>query len=158
MFYQTEVQSFIRVSPVKFGVPTPQAVLEELREQFENYVSKELGIVIGVSSILTIGDGIIVPGDGAAYYDTHFKLLTYKPEIHEIVLGEVTDITDFGAFLSLGPLDGMIHVSQTMDDFVSFSKANVLTGKETKRTLKIGDKCRARVIAVSYKDVANPRI
>ena len=38
------------------------------------------------------------------------------------------------------------------------SKEKVLVGKETKRTLKINDICRARVIAVSYKDVANPKL
>jgi DNA-directed RNA polymerase subunit E' len=52
----------------------------------------------------------------------------------------------------------MIHISQTMDDFVSFAKEKVLTGKDTKRILKIDDICRARVIAVSYKDLANPKI
>jgi DNA-directed RNA polymerase subunit E' len=52
----------------------------------------------------------------------------------------------------------MIHISQTMDDFVSFSKEKVLSGKETKKTLKVGDSCRARIIAVSFKDVANPKL
>ena len=52
----------------------------------------------------------------------------------------------------------MIHVSQTMDDFVSFSKDKVLSGKESKKTLKIGDKCRARIIAVSFKDINNPKL
>jgi DNA-directed RNA polymerase subunit E' len=52
----------------------------------------------------------------------------------------------------------MIHISQTMDDFVSFSKEKVLAGKETKKTLKVGDSCRARIIAVSFKDVANPKL
>ena len=73
-------------------------------------------------------------------------------------MGKITDITNFGAFLNIGPVDGMIHVSQTMDDFISFSKTKVLTGKETKQNLKVGDKCRARIIAVSYKDLANPKI
>jgi len=45
-----------------------------------------------------------------------------------------------------------------MDDFVSFSKSNVLTGKESKKTLKVNDECRARIIAVSYKDLKNPKI
>jgi len=45
-----------------------------------------------------------------------------------------------------------------MDDFVSFSKEKVLTGKESKRGLKVGDKCRARIIAVSFKDLQNPKI
>ena len=63
-----------------------------------------------------------------------------------------------GAFIKLGPIDGMIHIGQTMDDFVSFSKSNVLSGKETKRSLKIGDECKARIIAISYKDLKNPKI
>ena len=85
-------------------------------------------------------------------------MLTFKPEVQEIVLGNVSEITDFGAFLDLGAIEGMIHVSQTMDDFVSFSKSNVLTGKESKKVLKVNDKCRARIIAVSFKDLANPKV
>ena len=70
----------------------------------------------------------------------------------------MSEITDFGAFMNIGPLDGMIHISQTMDDFVNFSKSNVLTGKESKKTLKVGDQCRARIIALSYKDTSEPKI
>ncbi len=78
--------------------------------------------------------------------------------MQEVILGRIKDIADFGAFINLGPIEGMIHVSQTMDDFVSFSKDKVLAGKETKKTLKVGDKCRARIIAVSFKDVMNPKL
>jgi DNA-directed RNA polymerase subunit E' len=77
--------------------------------------------------------------------------------MQEVVLGKIKDIADFGAFIQLGPIEGMIHVSQTMDDFVSFSKEKVLMGKDSKRSLKVGDRCRARLIAVSYKDVVNPK-
>ena len=66
-------------------------------------------------------------------------------------------MADFGAFITMGPIDGMIHISQTMDDYVSFSKDKVLLGKESKKNLKVGDKCRARIIAVSYKDATNPK-
>ncbi len=52
----------------------------------------------------------------------------------------------------------MIHISQTMDDFVSFNKEKTLAGKESKKVLKIGDKCRARIIATSYKDPTNPKL
>ena len=75
-----------------------------------------------------------------------------------MVLGDITEITDFGVFFNMGAIDGMIHLSQTMDDFVSMSKTGVLTGKETKKVLKSGERCRARVIAVSYKEMNNPRI
>jgi DNA-directed RNA polymerase subunit E' len=45
----------------------------------------------------------------------------------------------------------MIHISQTMDDFVSFSKTNLLVGKASKRSLKKGDLCLARIVAISHK-------
>jgi DNA-directed RNA polymerase subunit E' len=60
--------------------------------------------------------------------------------------------------MTIGPIDGMIHISQTMNDYVSFGKDKVLQGKDSNRTLKTLDVCKARVIAVSYKDVTNPKI
>ena len=158
MFYEVEVKSHIRIPPNLFDLDINDAIIKQLNKNFEGYISKDIGLVIAVSDIVAIGDGVIIPGDGAAYYETIFKLFTYKPELQEVILGKITDITDFGAFINLGALDGMIHVSQTMDDFVSFSKSNVLTGKETKKTLKVGDRCRARIIAISYKDPTNPKI
>jgi len=158
MFYEIEVKAHVRVPPTSFKEETKQAVLKRLNEEYEGYVTKDLGIVVGVSEVGEVGEGVIIPGDGAAYYETTFKLVTFRPELQEVVYGRITDITDFGAFIEIGPIDGMIHVSQTMDDFVSFSKSNVLTGKETKRVLKVGDQCKARIIAVSYKEPTNPKI
>ncbi len=158
MFYEIEIRSHIRIPPDAFKVETKKAVLEVLKKKYENFVSKDLGFVIGVTKVLTIGDGIIIPGDGASYYDSSFKILVFRPELQEVVLGRISDITDFGAFISIGASDAMIHISQTMDDFVSFSKSGVLTGKETKRVLKTGDKCRARIVALSYKEISNPKI
>ena len=148
----------IRVPPSMFDEDLNLAIIQRVKKKFEGYISKEFGIVIDVADINEVGEGIIIAGDGAPYYEVKFELLTYKPEMHEVVFGKIKDIADFGAFINLGPIDGMIHVSQTMDDFVSFSKEKILTGKETKRTLKVGDNCRARIIAVSFKDLQNPKI
>ena len=52
----------------------------------------------------------------------------------------------------------MIVFPQAMDDYFSFSKDKVLSGRESNRSLRVNDKCRARIVAVSYKDVANPKI
>lgn len=158
MFYEIEAQSHVRVPPSTFGQDTKKSILNQLIEQYNNFISKELGIVIGVSEIDRVDDGILIPGDGAAYYKTKYKLITFKPENQEVIQGNLTEIADFGAFINLGPIDGMIHISQTMDDFVSFNKAGTLTGKESKKVLKVGDRCRARIIAISYKEVYNPKI
>lgn len=158
MYYEIEVRGHIRVPPSLFKEDLKECITKSINDKYDGLISKTLGAVIAVTEIIGIGEGVIIPGDGAAYYDTRFKILTFKPELQEVVLGKVIDITDFGAFVDMGALDGMIHIGQTMDDFVSFSKANVLTGKETKKVLKVGDKVRARVIAISFKDVTNPKI
>ncbi len=151
MFYITEVEDYVRVEPKLFGLPTIDAVDKQLRETYEDYYDKELGKVVAVIEVLNIGEGVIIPGDGAAYYCSTFKLLIWKPEVQELIFGIISEITNFGAFIDMGAMRGMIHISQTMDDFVSFSKSNVLLGKSSKRTLKKGDVCLARVVSMSHK-------
>ncbi len=158
MFYKIKLKDHIRVPPDLFNEDAESAVIKRIKKKYEGHISKELGIVIDVSQIDEIGEGIIIPGDGASYYDTKFELLAFKPDMQEIVYGFVRDIADFGAFMTIGPLDGMIHISQTMDDYVSFSKDKVLMGTETKRTLKVNDLCRSRIIAVSFKELNNPKV
>ena len=158
MFYKVELKDHIRVPPNLFNLPLEEAVIKRIKAKYNGFISKDLGIIIDVPGLKEIGEGIIIPGDGASYYDVSFELLTFKPEMQEIVVGKIKDIAEFGAFINIGPIDGMIHISQTMDDFVSFSKDKTLTGKETKRVLKVNDICRARIIAVSFKDVLNPKL
>jgi len=158
MYYRIEVKDRIRVTPNLFDLDTKEAVIKSLKKKYDGYISKELGVIMDVSGIKQVGEGVIIPGDGSSYYEAVFDVLSFKPELQEVVSGKIRDIVDFGAFITLGPIDGMIHVSQTMDDFVSFSKEKTLSGKESKKTLKVNDVCRARIIAVSFKDPLNPKL
>lgn len=151
MFYLTEVQDYVRVEPKLFGLPTIDAVSDQLKEIYENHYDREIGRVITIVDVLEVGEGVIISGDGAAYYNSRFRLIVWKPEIHELVYGIISEITSFGAFIDLGVMKGMIHISQAMDDYVSFSKAGSLLGKNSKRTLKQGDLCLARMVAISHK-------
>lgn len=157
MFYLLEVEDHVRVEPRLFGLPTKEAVEKQLNESYVGKVTKELGFVISVISATVVDDGIIIPGDGAPFYKSIFKLLVWKPELHELVYGTINEITNFGAFMQIGPAQGMIHISQTMEDYVSLSKTGTLSGKATKRNLAKGDECIARVVAISYKS-GEPKI
>lgn len=158
MFYKIELKDYIRVPPMYFELEVKDAVLKAVKLKYDGFTNAALGFVIDVVNVKDIGEGVIIPGDGASYYETVFEIIAFKPELQEVVVGNIKDIADFGAFLTLGPVDGMIHISQTMDDFVSFAKEKVLTGRDSKKVLKIGDRCRARIIAVSFKDITNPKI
>jgi len=122
MFYKLEIKDHIRIPPRMFDLPIEEAIIKSVKSEYEGYISQDLGIVIDVSEVKDIREGIIIPGDGASYYETVFELLTFKPILQEVVMGAIKDIADFGAFITLGPTEGMIHISQTMNDFVSFAK------------------------------------
>jgi DNA-directed RNA polymerase subunit E' len=151
MFCVLKVEEHVRVEPKHFGLPTYEAIEKQLNEDFVDSVSKEYGYVISVISVDRVEDGVIIPGDGSAFYRSVFNILTWKPELHELVYGTINEITNFGAFMQIGPAQGMIHISQTMEDYVSLSKTSTLSGKASKRSLAKDDECLARVVAISFK-------
>jgi DNA-directed RNA polymerase subunit E' len=150
MFKLITLQDTIRIPPETFGNPLEKVGREQVKQKYEGIVDEELGYVIAVTSIEVSPIGKIIPGDGATYHKVSFSLLTFYPIIQEVVEGDVVEIADFGAFVRIGPVDALLHVSQLMDDYISYDeKQGVLLGKETKRKLTAGDQVRVRITAVS---------
>jgi DNA-directed RNA polymerase subunit E' len=150
MYKILEVEDVVRVPPSRFGLKAEEAVKSSLEDRWEGMLERSAGVILSVVSVESVGEGKILPGDGAIYYPVHFKVLSYSPDMYEIVKGSVIDVTEFGVFVRSGPLDGMIHVSQIMDDFVSYdAKNSVFSGRDSGRLLKEGDTVRARIISIS---------
>jgi len=144
------MQDIIRIPPETFGSPLEKVGQDQVKMKYEGIVDDELGYVVAVTNVEVSPTGKIIPGDGAIYHKVMFSLLTFYPIIQEIVEGDVVEIADFGAFVRIGPVDALLHVSQLIDDYMSYDeKQGVLLGKETKRKLSSGDKVRARITAVS---------
>lgn len=99
------------------------------------------------------GEGRIVHGDGGVYQVVNLKILAFQPTMQEVIEGDIIDVKKFGAFVSLGPLDGLLHVSQVMDDRIEVDEDNKrMIGKDTKKDLRSGDNIRARIVALSLSD------
>jgi DNA-directed RNA polymerase subunit E' len=153
MYNLITIKDTVRIPPKLFSKSLEESVLRALREQYEGKIDADLGVIITVLNPRDISIGKVVLGDGAAYHDAVFDILTFKPEMHEIVRTKINDIAEFGAFVRFGPVDGLVHVSQITDDFVSYNeKTQCLAGKTSKKTLKKGDEVLARLIAISIKD------
>ena len=150
LFKLVTLEDTIRIPPKKFGEDIDTVSYEELKMKYEGMVDEELGYVIAVTKIKVNPFGKIIPGDGATLHKVAFSLLTFFPKIQEVVEGEVVEIADFGAFIRIGPVDALLHVSQLLDDYISHDeKQGVLMGKETRRKLATGDHIRVRITAVS---------
>ena len=150
MYKLMKIRDKVKVHPKMFGKSTEEAVRGSLDSQWSGTIDKRFGVALAVTDVSSVGEGKILPGDGSIQFPVEFEMLTYLPELYEVVKGDIIDVTEFGVFVRMGPMDGMVHVSQLMNDFVSYDEKNVMfVGRESKRTLKVGDTVKARVISVS---------
>lgn len=151
MYKKITLQHVVRIPPTKFGSNIKEAAFEILSEQFNGQIYENIGFIIAVIDV--IGDpkeGKILHGDASTFHLVDFSVLAYLPKLHEIVEGTVVETVEFGAFIRLGPSDGLCHVSQICDDFISFENMNQrFVGKESSKILTVDDMVRGRIIAVS---------
>ena len=155
MYSIVRLEDTIRILPERFGEDLDQVVQEIVQKTFEGVMRKDHGIIVATSSIGTVGEGIIIHGDGAMYQKVAFDALVFKPVLQEVVDGVVCEIVEFGAFCHIGPIDALIHMSQIMNDYVEVDSENeIITGKEKKKMLRVGDPVRARIVAVSLNELS----
>ncbi len=140
----------MEIAPDLFGLPKEESAYEILSRQYHGLLDPELGFIIAICDIIDVGPGKIIHGSGGTFHPVTFTVLTYTPMMHEVVEGEVVELVDFGAFIRLGPSDGLCHITQISQDKLNFENVNArFTSAETGRSLEVGDLVRSRVIVVS---------
>ncbi len=150
MFQIEKKNDVVRVSPDKFGSKLKKVALEVLRSKYESTINSDMGYIIQVIDVDLDLVGKIIPGDGARYHKVNFSVLSFFPLLQEIVEGEIVEITDFGAFIRIGPTDALLHLSQITDDYLTSDvKQGIIQASQSQRTLKVGSKVRVRITAVS---------
>ncbi len=153
MYRKMRLADTVRIAPELLGEPVNEAVKLALRDKLEGLVDKKIGAIVAVKDVIEVGEGHILAGDGGVYYDTVFEALTFMPDMQEIIEGSVVEVVEFGIFVGIGPLDGLVHVSQLTDEFVNYDEKNSrLITKESGRSVTEGDQVRARIIAVSLNE------
>src|ERR687883_743196 len=150
MFAIIHMSDVVRIPPNRLTNSLKDTAIGILKEKYESMISPELGYVVMIIDATANAVGKLVAGDGATYHRVTFEALTFFPKLQEVVEGEVVEITDFGAFVRIGPTDALLHLSQITDDYLrSDVKQGVIVANQTARSLKIGSKIRARITAVS---------
>jgi DNA-directed RNA polymerase subunit E' len=153
MYKKMRLADTVRIAPEHLGDDVTEAVKIALINKLEGQIDKTLGAIVAIIDVVEVGEGHILAGDGAVYYDTIFNSITFKPELQEIIEGSIVEIVEFGAFVGIGPMDGLVHVSQLTDEYISFdSKNSRLVTKESNRSLSEGDHVRTRIVAVSINE------
>lgn len=150
LFSISTLQDVVRIPPSLFGTTLKKAAVNILKSKYESMINADLGYIIMIMDAKVEPMGKMIAGDGGTYHKVEFDALTFYPKLQEIVHGELVDITDFGAFVRIGPTDALLHLSQVMDDYLkSDVQSGVIIANQSGRTLKVGSTIRARITAVS---------
>lgn len=153
MYHKLMLEDKVRVPPQRLGEKLEKVILDVLQEQLEGSIDKEIGIFICVTKVQDVGEGELVPGDGGVYYDVKFEAMVLRLALQEVIEGIVVETTSFGAFISLGPIDAMLHVSQISDEYINYDEKNArLICQESKRFIGVGDVVRVRVVTLSLNE------
>lgn len=150
MFSIVQMSDVVRIPPNRLTNSLKESAITILKEKYESMISSDLGYVIMIIDADVNSTGRLVSGDGATYHKVLFKALTFYPKLQEVVEGEIVEITDFGAFVRIGPTDALLHLSQITDDYLkSDVKQGVIIANQSSRSLRIGSKIRSRITAIS---------
>jgi DNA-directed RNA polymerase subunit E' len=157
MYKRVRLKDTVEVPPEELANVTPELVKKLLQDKLEGRMDEEVGSVVSVIEVNDVGDGAVLPNRPGVYYEADFDALTYDPQMQEVVDGTVVEVVEFGAFVGIGPVDGLLHVSQISDEYLAFDGENQqLASNESNRTLAVEDAVRARIVTKSI-DERNPR-
>ena len=155
MFSVSTLVDIVRIPPTLFGTTLKKAAENILKSKYESMINQDLGYIIMIMGAKVEPLGKMIPGDGGTFHRVEFQALTFYPKLQEIVNGELVDITDFGAFVRIGPTDALLHLSQVMDDYLKSDVASgMIIANQSGRTLKVGSMLRTRITAVSLGKAA----
>jgi len=157
MYKRVRLKDTVEVPPQYLADVSPDLVKRLLQDKLEGRMDEDVGSVVTVTEVLDIGTGAVLPNRPGVYYEAEFDALTFDPQMQEVVDGEVVEVVSFGAFVGIGPVDGLLHVSQISDEYLAFDDENQqLASRESNKALGVGDSVRARIVTKSI-DERNPR-
>ncbi|HUC39176.1 MAG TPA: DNA-directed RNA polymerase [Candidatus Acidoferrum sp.] len=147
------IKDMFKMPPEYFGEDIEKVAASILQMKYEGRIDKDIGVIVAIFNVRNIGDGVIYPGDPSTHHDAEFDVLAYMPQVEEVIAGSVTELVEFGAFVRIGPMDGLVHVSQIAGDFLTFDKKNqAFVSRKNNISLKKGDMVYAKVSTVSMKN------
>ena len=155
MYYIHTREDMVRIPPDRLGENLEKVTMELARQAFEGRMGPDQKLVVLITSLELNGDSRVVHGDGAVYQPVRIQMLLFDIRIQEVIEGLIDQVTEYGAFVRFGPLDGLLHVSQIQDDHINVDVGGQrLVGKETKRELRLEDHVRSRIVTISLNEVS----
>jgi DNA-directed RNA polymerase subunit E' len=157
MYKRVRLKDTVEVPPRELADVDEGLVKRLLQDKLEGRMDEEVGSVVSVVEVHDVGEGAVLPNRPGVYYEAEFDAVTFDPEMQEVIDGTVVEVVEFGAFVGIGPVDGLLHVSQISDEYLAYDGENqMLASRDSNRALAVEDAVRARIVTKSI-DERNPR-
>lgn len=83
------------------GKPTERAIIDILEGAYVDKVIDNLGLVVTLYDVVSVGDGYIYHSDGGAHFKVTFRPVIFRPFKGEFLTGTVTSADVGGIYVSL---------------------------------------------------------
>jgi len=138
MYKRVRLKDTVEVPPRQLADVTPERVKHLLQDKLEGRMDEDVGSVVSISEVHDIGEGTVLPNRPGVYYEAEFDAITFDPDMQEVVDGTVVEVVEFGASVGIGPVDGLLHVSQISDEYLAYDGENQqLASTESNQTLGV---------------------
>ncbi|HIG33267.1 MAG TPA: DNA-directed RNA polymerase [Candidatus Poseidoniales archaeon] len=108
-----------------------------------------------------VGRGKIIHGDGAIYQNVRFKALVFSMDNNEVIDGAVSEVSEYGAFVRIGPMEALLHKSQILDEPIQVNLGvKRIEGSQSGRYLEEGSFVRSRIVSksINHNDPRSSKI
>jgi len=130
----------VKIDEVEGFLPASQLLLNGYAKNLDKYLGKTVRVRIIDLDLkkrlpkIVLSQKVILSEEREASAKDFWETI----EVGKVVVGEVKMLADFGAFINLGYLDGLLHVSE-----LSWNKRDNL-----KNLLEVGDKINVKIIGI----------
>ncbi|EYC03028.1 hypothetical protein Y032_0096g2907 [Ancylostoma ceylanicum] len=108
MFFHLSMEHEVCLHPKYFGANLNETIKMKLFAEVEGTCTGKFGFVIAVTTIDTIGHGLIQPGRGFVIYPVKYKAIVFRPFKGQVVDAVVNQVNKVGIFCDIGPLSCFI--------------------------------------------------
>ena len=153
MYKKYVVNDLVKIDPVDFDKDLKEVIIKRLNQRYQGKIL-EKNLILFAANPRNISDGIVIHNEDGLYFRLNFDLYVITFDLNEVIKGEITDTSDFGVFINLGPLEGLCHISQLGFSYYAHNPQEkaMIDKEDPNKKIKVGDKVLAKVVSISLKD------
>jgi DNA-directed RNA polymerase III subunit RPC8 len=107
MFVLVHMADTFRIPPCDFDLEEIDALKFQINKKFANKIIPDVGLGIKLYDIISVSEGVIMPGDGGSHHRVQFRLIVFRPFIGEVIVGKIKASAPAGLQVSVEFFDNI---------------------------------------------------